>query len=382
MPARARAAEPDHPAPRLDALTGLRFVAALGVFAFHAQSLLPAVPALAPLLAGGQSGVSFFFVLSGFVLTWSAAGRGVAARTFWRRRAARILPGYWVAWLAGIPVTWLFFGAWPAPTALAATGTLTQSWFDDKSIYFGVNGVGWSLSCEVFFYLVFPVLQPVVRRLSRKGVVTLAAWCLGLLAAVDVAGLLVSGRGAGDPAGSVFWWVSVLPVSRLPEFVLGMAAARAMSIGAIPAVPARWATLLTVTAVYAAGLLPAAAVAGGLTALPFALLICASAQAELSGAAGVLSGKWWVRLGTWSYAFYLTHQLVLRFSEWWWPAAGLLWVHFLVSLASAGIVSAVLYRWVEQPAERRWRPGPVLTRPMLTSSPTAGTFTDSPPPRR
>lgn len=116
------------------------------MFTFHSQSLLPGSSLLAPVVAGGQSGVSFFFVLSGFVLTWSAVGESVAVQRFWRRRAAHIVPAYRVAWLIGIPVTWLTFGAWPTPAALLGTGTLTQSWFDDKSIYFGVNGVGWSLS--------------------------------------------------------------------------------------------------------------------------------------------------------------------------------------------------------------------------------------------
>lgn len=325
------------------------------MFAFHSQSLLPQWPVLAPLVAGGQSGVSFFFVLSGFVLTWSAGAERLAARAFWRRRAARILPGYSVAWLIGIPVTWLAFGAWPSAAALIGTGTLTQSWFDDKNIYFGVNGVGWSLSCEVLFYALFPALLLVLRRVNRHGLVGVAGGCVAVLLGLDGLGLLVAGAGAGDPAGSTFWWMSVLPVSRLPEFVLGMAAARALSIGAIPRLPLRWVALGAAVAVYAAGLSPAAAVAGGLTALPFALMICAAARAEFSGRAGPLAGRRWVQLGSWSYAFYLTHQLVLRVGEWLWPATGGPLLHLLTGVSAAVAVSAVLYRFVEQPAERRWR---------------------------
>jgi peptidoglycan/LPS O-acetylase OafA/YrhL len=331
-------------------------VAALGVFAFHSQSLLLQWPVLAPLVAGGQSGVSFFFVLSGFVLTWSAGAERPAVRAFWRRRAARVLPGYWVTWLIGIPVTWLAFGAWPSPAALFGTATLTQSWFDDKSIYFGVNGVGWSLSCEVLFYALFPALLLVLRRTSRRGVVGVAGGCVAVLLGLDGLGLLVAGAVAGDPAGSTFWRVSILPASRLPEFVLGMAGARALSIGAIPRLPVRSIALAAAAAVYAAGLGPAAAVAGGITGLPFALVICAAAQAELGGRAGPLAGRRWVQPGSWSYAFYLTHQLVLRVEEWRWGATGVLWLHVLLGLIAAMAVSAVLYRFVEQPIERGWRP--------------------------
>lgn len=347
-------------------------MAALGVFAFHSQSLLPQWPVLAPLVAGGQSGVSFFFALSGFVLTWSAGAERLAVRAFWRRRAARILPGYWVTWLIGIPVTWLAFGGWPSAAALIGTGSLTQSWFDDKSVYFGVNGVGWSLSCEMVFYALFPALLPVLRRASRRGVVGVAGGCVAVLLGLDGLGLVVAGAGDGDPAGPTFWWVSILPVSRLPEFLLGMAAARALSIGAIPRLSLRWVTLGSAVAVYAAGLSPAAAVAGGLTGLPFALMVCAAAQAESSGRAGALAGRWWVQLGSWSYAFYLTHQLVLRVEEWLWPATGVLWLHLLTGLAAAVAVSAVLYRFVEQPAERRWRPRPPAVRAAVDDSASIG----------
>lgn len=92
-----------------------------------------------------------------------------------------------------------------------------------------------------------------------------------------------------------------------------------------------------------------------MTAVPFAVLICAAAQADLSGAPGVQAAKWWVRLGTWSYSFYLTHQLVIRLSASLWPATGLLWLHLLADAVVAVAVSAALYRVVEQPAERRWR---------------------------
>lgn len=342
-------------------------MAAFGVFAFHSQSLLPKWPVLAPLVAGAQSGVSFFFVLSGFVLTWSAGAEQPAVRGFWQRRAARILPAYWVAWLVGIPVTWLAFRAWPSAAALVGTGTLTQSWFDDKSVYFGVNGVGWSLSCEVLFYALFPALLLALRRTPRRGVVGIAGGCVAVLLALDCLGLLAAGAGAGDPAGSTFWWVSILPASRLPEFVLGMAAARALSIGAVPRLPLRRVALGTAAAVYVAGSSPAAAVAGGLTGLPFALLICAAAQADLSGRAAP-AGRWWVRPGTWSYAFYLTHQLVLRVGERLWPATGVPWLHLLVGLTTAIAVSAALYRFVEKPAERRCRSSHGLLRPQYANA--------------
>lgn len=60
--------------PRLDSLTGLRFLAALAVFFYHTVTLCPpGIPksVLSVVAAQGLVGVSFFFILSGFVLSWS-----------------------------------------------------------------------------------------------------------------------------------------------------------------------------------------------------------------------------------------------------------------------------------------------------------------------
>ena len=102
----------------LPSLTALRAVAALLVFGFHAVGLLAMFGrghlgrAAGKLFASGPTGVSFFFLLSGFVLTWSHRGDAGtsrrplpgAATTFWRQRAARILPAYFAAWILGYAV--------------------------------------------------------------------------------------------------------------------------------------------------------------------------------------------------------------------------------------------------------------------------------------
>ena len=76
---------------RLDSLTGLRWLAALLVFGNHALVVAEgtALDAARPLMRAGVVGVSFFFVLSGFVLAWSNS-TAVPATTFYRRRFARI----------------------------------------------------------------------------------------------------------------------------------------------------------------------------------------------------------------------------------------------------------------------------------------------------
>jgi peptidoglycan/LPS O-acetylase OafA/YrhL len=86
----------DAPRPRLPALTSLRFFAALHVVCFHflAFKIVSSEGWLGQISSIGYVGVSFFFVLSGFILVYTYAGRDTPARDFWRARFARIYPAF------------------------------------------------------------------------------------------------------------------------------------------------------------------------------------------------------------------------------------------------------------------------------------------------
>ncbi len=140
--------------PALDALTGLRFPAALMVVCFHFGAwLLQAIgsPALSRLVGTGYSGVTLFFVLSGFILAYTYRGADGAmtasARTFWRARFARVYPVYALGLVAavtlGLPVT-LAAGADPGlfvATILLSAGFL-QNWVSGMAL--SGNAPGWS----------------------------------------------------------------------------------------------------------------------------------------------------------------------------------------------------------------------------------------------
>jgi peptidoglycan/LPS O-acetylase OafA/YrhL len=86
----------DDARPRLPALTSLRFFAALHVVCFHflAFKIVSGERWLGQISSIGYVGVSFFFVLSGFILVYTYAGRDIPARDFWRARFARIYPAF------------------------------------------------------------------------------------------------------------------------------------------------------------------------------------------------------------------------------------------------------------------------------------------------
>jgi peptidoglycan/LPS O-acetylase OafA/YrhL len=340
------AATPSAARSRLDSLTAIRALAAFAVFAHHAHSALIASPGLGHLTRQGSSGVAFFFVLSGFVLTWSSRPDDTA-RSFYRRRVARILPLYLLAWWGGVALN-LVTGESPLANQLPALFGV-QAWIPSDRIHFAGNAVLWSLSCEAFFYLVFPLIIGPLRALSSRAQ-------RGLLVAVLAAAigwpvLLHPDTGSGMR----YWLMYFFPPARLLEFVAGILLALLISRGALNRIPLLPVALIAAATYLLAGWAPMYLQPVALMLLPWVLVIAAAAQRDLAG--GSPASGWLVRLGVWSYAFYLFHQLILKEAAFIGRPAGTLaqvgysLVLLLVAIALAG----VLAEWVEKPLERRLR---------------------------
>jgi peptidoglycan/LPS O-acetylase OafA/YrhL len=338
---------------RLPSLTGLRFVAALTVFGFHVhvQGLFAdarAARVVSAMFGQGATGVGFFFLLSGFVLTWSARP-GVTARTIWRRRAAKIVPNHVVTWLIAL-VGLLYAGSHSVSFGSAAANlVLVQAWIPIHDVFFGVNTPAWSLSCEAAFYAAFPLLLRGVGRVREQRLWPLACLLVGSILLVPALALPLHGEVG-------YWLVYVFPATRALEFVLGMVLARIVRTG-------RWiglglwpATALFLVGYVASGYLPGgfAYVAG--TVIPLALLIPAAAVADVTGRPSPWRNRTCVWLGEISFALYLLHQIVIRYLD---KALGakswatLPAVAFAVAMLLVALVGAwLLYRIVERPMMR------------------------------
>jgi peptidoglycan/LPS O-acetylase OafA/YrhL len=368
---------------RLDALTGLRFWFAFLVVLHH--SLGHWWGSSAHVLADfGYIGVDFFFVLSGFVLTWSARP-GVGPLRFWWNRFARIWPLHLTTLILSvvIGVGVVVSGG----ISLVANLLLLQAWSPQQHVYFGFNAVSWSLSCEVFFYLCFPLLLRVVGALDRhRRRLVVVAVTAALVVYPGVFSLTVAPR---DPAGWE-WTTYVLPVWRLGEFVVGIVAALAVREGWRPRVSGRTALLVAsaAAAVYVGvgqwrGGLPNRPLTETVAMLVVGWVLAALAADELAGRRGWLSSRPMVGLGAASYALYLFHALLYGWFVARWPATGEGAMRLLGWLGYVGLALAlalVLHHAIEVPAERwlrrhapiglRRRRGPV---PAYPSSPVAAT---------
>jgi peptidoglycan/LPS O-acetylase OafA/YrhL len=364
--------------PSLPALTGLRFVAAAIVVAYHARAIIPAfrtTPWLT-VFGAGYTGVSLFFVLSGFVLTYNYLtpdGGGVrSVREFLIARFARVYPVYLLAIVLSAP---LFVrdlqreggGALlhNGPRMAAATLALVQAWIPPYACR--LNCPGWSLSAEAFFYALFPVLGLWLAHRSRRQLMQLAVACWGLACLMA---LLYIAR---DPDGVRIataatdrFWIKLLkfnPLVRLPEFVLGIITG--LMFLRAPQLTARTAGRISIAAVAVIAItfalhqqLPYPLLHNGLLSLVFATLIFALAAGG-GPIARVLSTRPLQLLGEASYALYLLHVSVLVYTIKALQVIGLSIertpVLILLYLVGVQLLAIVVLQRVEEPARRAIR---------------------------
>ncbi|MCW2573011.1 MAG: putative O-acyltransferase [Frankiales bacterium] len=340
---------------RFDALTGVRFIAAAGVVLFH-LGVLWHQPAPRWMTEYGHLGVPFFFTLSGFVLTWSFRAATPTA-LFWWHRFARVWPLHAVCFvLAAVLV--LAHGAAFNGTLAALNLLLLHAWAPAIGDNLSFNPVSWTLSCEAAFYASFPVLLSVLGRVTHRRRVPLAIACLGFQA--GLAGLLVLGIG-GD-AGRHWAQYAPAPVQGL-SFVLGMLTALGLRDGWRTRVPVAAPVAVTgaalvlvqqglgghVREVSQRPLLDVIATAGA------CLIIARIATRTIQGRRQALASPLAVRLGSWSFALYLVHVLVMdavRDAGFLSARAG--YAACVFALGAAGL----LFSWVERPTERWLRAHP------------------------
>jgi exopolysaccharide production protein ExoZ len=342
---------------RISSIQCLRGIAALSVVIFHEFDSLNAFsPVNIDELTGrlhvlGTIGVDIFFCISGFIMvvllarTDEANSRG----RFALRRAVRILPTYWL-------LTLLMYGVHMTEAMRqSVSASVSPEWGfllgsllvvpmrDARGIIYPLLSPGWTLSFEIFFYLVLACL------IGRK-VGTITA-----IVGVLFAGLV--GFGVVAPSESPVLLFITSPL--LIEFVFGMLIGLAFLAGA-PRHP-WWGALCVLLCGVVLALTYADFIRSDterllLRGVPAALLVLGAVCLEER----FRSKLWrpWLVLGDCSYALYLTHDFVLpavnriaagRLEM---PLARVAWMAVAASL----LVGWSFFRVVERPLIRRLTP--------------------------
>lgn len=353
----------------LPALTGIRFYAAVFVFLSH----VVIIPGMEKLSAGrlifnaGVVGVSFFFVLSGFILTYNYADifrDGVSLanyKQFVWDRWTKIYPVQLATLLMVLPISISSPNLPLDWRAVPAHLLLLQCWWPSSEPGFNrfLNVPSWSISCEWFFYLLAPLAMFCALGRGRRWVPVLLT--SGYICAL---GLILS-RSHSDY--SRLYFVSWFAPSRFVEFLIGIFVARIFMTTA----RAKSTTLALLAQMAGLGLIVAGAMYraqapwplwGGLLYAPgSALLVFGLAQGR--GFLATHLSHWWLeRLGMASFSFYMVHAVVLR-------AVKGVWLHLGWEVRSwaafAGVVvgmflivqtiAFILYYFYELPVQKRLR---------------------------
>lgn len=346
---------------RIDALTGIRALAALAVVGYHFNAefsmLIPGWSSLNGLVAQGGLGVDLFFLLSGFILThtyWAkfAQMRRAGYLKFVWFRFARIYPAYLAALLAAMGIVAVakfrglpFSAASYPPEALVPEFFLVLGWWDPVRLGGGWNYPDWSVSAEWFAYLfVFPLAMMLVHRVRP-------AWARAVFILLPVAGLAVMTWREAWPVSRSLWMVSCLFLAG--SFV--RAIRDQVSLGHAAWRHADVLSFLLCGGGLALHHVAPPAVHGMLIHAAFAALILSLSTAR-GPLVAFLSSRVMVYLGEVSYSLYLSHGVVQRVLKVVLPAQsmeGRSWflqlavaaIYWLVILASA----MLLHHLVEKP---------------------------------
>lgn len=169
----------------------------------------------------GDHGVQLFLIVSGFGLTWGLLQKGVGPvlplRSFYLRRFERIYPSYWMAHLIFFVLAFVLLALEVRHTSLTFYLSLTGFRLTPASFY-AISPSWWYITLIVQLYLVFPLLWWLLQRLGANRFLIL---CAVVAFGIRAAGLWF----LKDSVYLDMWSRGAIFITRLPEFVFGMALA-------------------------------------------------------------------------------------------------------------------------------------------------------------
>jgi peptidoglycan/LPS O-acetylase OafA/YrhL len=338
-------------------LDSYRFIAASLVCLYHFNKAdVLGLQGLSPAFPGMQLMVDFFFTLSGFVIARTYMGKvedGASYRLFMWKRLARLYPLHLVTLGVGI-VGGMMIGTGAlqpgtnpdvfSTQAIIANLTLTHSM--GVTNYGSFNIPSWSISAEMFVYVLFPLMAFLTVRLHPLATLALI---LGYIA------VTVAVREALGLRDWTIAWYDGGALRAVPTFFMGVLIAHLVSI--------RWRGFAP-SILWAHGFFLLAFVPlhmcwrDELALVCFALVVLFAAAAEQNGATSRLQHPRWVHLGDASYSLYMWHMplkvgIFAVMAKLFGLGLGPMWTAAILSYVVSLAVALACYRWFEMPV-RRW----------------------------
>lgn len=172
---------------RLNALTGLRCFAAVNIVLFHFSN--PQwFGVLAPVVNAGYASVSYFILLSGYVLAYNYSARARAGQLdtvrFYKARFTRLYPIYLLSLLLAwriVPQEYQAHSHAMFWTGMVLSPLLLQGWIPQIATF--LNTPAWTMSAESFYYFLFPWMARWKRPQRARTILMWLAiiWFIGLI---------------------------------------------------------------------------------------------------------------------------------------------------------------------------------------------------------
>ncbi len=302
-------------------LISLRFLFAVLVFLHHLGFIIGPDNKFRDLYCklfadAGPVGVCFFFILSGFILTYvyqeKIIHKKIKIKNFYLLRFTRIYPLYFISLLLAIPLkiellltdykTWLL--------VFSEHLVMIQSFVPIREHYFSFNMVSWCISNELFFYLAFPFLIFLFSKINFKKKLLLFVFVsIGLSLLIYIL-----------PSRLYHALIYINPCIRIFDFILGIILydvyKQLHSISKSKATLFELASIVFLVIMYIVGIfLPQVIRYSIYYWLPvsFLILVFAMQNGKISS---LLSNKLLMILGGLSYGFYISHYLIIKYVTW------------------------------------------------------------------
>lgn len=320
----------------IEPLTGLRFICAAMIMILHSGMYFTFSN------FGGSlnldMGVDFFFILSGFIMTYKYSDMGYCdVKRFIISRFARLYPVHILTFLVYIFSDALKFplnlpiGLVKKILVLVANALLLQSFFPFVESYFSFNAVSWSISDEMFFYIVFCcfVLGGVTKRRAILWWILLFLVSVFFFSIARVENVSFLGR-EGAFQFSAIGVVFINPFARVFEFFIGILiciafrGGRSSRVDGLEDYKELFVLVFFVSSVWITARLGIFLSSNALTRayittyssiIPCCLVIYLFSLARGRLSRSLLGAREMVRLGEESFVLYMLHLPILRFIQ-------------------------------------------------------------------
>ncbi len=350
----------------LKGLTGIRFFAAIHVVLYHNFYLFGSITENTHSLVQsffnkGEVAVSFFFVLSGFILTHvykDKMNSTLDRKKFLLARFAKLYPLYVLGFLLDLPRGILYFlenntfeiALVKISTSSIAYLLMLQSWIPQLTPNW--NSPAWSLSCEAFFYIVFTIF--ITKILSTK-----KDWILSVMSIAIPACLYIFLESTNfdfeNSLNKVLF--RSFPLLRIFEFILGILAYKYISsVGVIQNYIKNnsnfifWSSLLASIFFGTQDSLPFKPMMYFFIFMPLFICMIISTYSQKIKGLFFIENNILKLLGASSYALYITHQpihsLFARYTN---PGMISGSIYFILIIP----VSVLLYKFIELPLQKK-----------------------------